>query len=63
MYSMKPCNVQVSKLIILHEEGEGGKSNHVTHTVYFLTSNVLYETLLCTLCDSYSVLFNPYCTL
>jgi len=31
---MKPCNVQVSKLIILHEDGEDGKSEHVIHTVY-----------------------------
>ncbi len=35
--------MQVSKLITLHEEGEDRKSDHVTHTVYFLTSNVLYE--------------------
>jgi hypothetical protein len=30
----EPCNVQVSKLIILHEEGEDGKSDLVTHTMY-----------------------------
>jgi hypothetical protein len=41
LYSMKPCNVQVRKLIILHEEVEDG--NSVNHTVYSLTFIVLYE--------------------
>ncbi len=39
MLCYEPCYVQVSKLIILHEEEEDRKSDHVNHTVYFLTSN------------------------
>jgi hypothetical protein len=33
---MNPVYVQVSKLTVLHEEGEEGISHHVNHTMYSL---------------------------